>query len=75
MSFWQEAGARDERRERGARQLTSSKEPARKGNSPPWKRDRLPSKGIFSFYIFIIKRIHPPVIVCVYKIKKNSLCR
>jgi hypothetical protein len=48
------------------RQLTTSKGPERMGNSPPWTRDCLPSKGIFIF-IFFLKRTHLLVIVCVCK--------
>jgi hypothetical protein len=56
------------------RQLTSSKGPARMVNSPPLIRDSLPSKDLLSLFS-LLKKMHLFVMVCVCKIKKNSLCR
>jgi hypothetical protein len=44
------------REEQGVQgQLTSSKGPERMGNSLPWKKERLPSKGI-TFFMFFPKK-------------------
>jgi hypothetical protein len=43
MSFSQEAGAWGEGRARGAKAIDFKQD--RRGNSPPWIRDRLPGKG------------------------------
>jgi hypothetical protein len=53
MSFSQEAGAWGEGRARGAKAIDFKQD--RRGNSPPWTRDRLPGKGIFFLYFSFFK--------------------
>jgi hypothetical protein len=57
----------------GQGQLALSKRPEWMGNSPSWKRTAFLSK-LVSFFLLVNSK-HTPAETCVFRIKKNSLCR
>jgi hypothetical protein len=75
MAFWREAGTGGEERARGAMTVDFKQ--------GTWEAGKLTTmnKGLpfqiraFYFFSFLKIRTHPLVIVSMYKIKKNSLCR